>query len=368
MADRKYVRLLCGIVLATSVLGSGDAGAQSTDESRLANLEQEMAILRNRIGRQDFDRNATRFRSGSDSHWSTGAGIYVLKPYWETNPAWQQARFGPFFGLAVDTKVENFDHDAQVAPLVWVAYTGDSGFGVRGRFWTLDSSDSMKTVNPGPDPDVIINSAGPMGLNIFSDLEGDVMKFQSILGITVVDMEATYQAKTLNWSVLGSLGARYAQLQQKYKAQRFGIDDTFELLDSNQEFEGFGPTASLEVHRQLSDSGFSLFASLRGSVLFGESTQTAKQWFDDIPVAQARNTGLDVTPVGESEIGARWSYDQGILRFFVDAAVVGQVWWGAGNSAGSQYLGALPPLPLNYPDNNSMLGLFGGRCSAGIAF
>jgi hypothetical protein len=80
-------------------------------------------------------------------------------------------------------------------------------------------------------------------------------------------------------------------------------------------------------------------------------------------------------PVGELEAGVRFTRDIGRARVFLKAGIVGQVWWGAGNSsrAGvgtSNEGGPLSDISIsgNTTQKNDNLGLWGLSMSAGVRY
>lgn len=338
-------------------------------EARIGELENELAMMRARVGRQESSLFDGRYGAGSDGGWQAGAGVYYLRPYWETNPAYSVTRFDPPDSGNGVGKTENFDYSGQFAPLVWLGYVGESGLGGRVRFWTLSDKETKSAANPGPDEDYIIQSAAPLGVSLISPFEGDAMKFTSELDVTVVDLEATQSLRRNDWTFLGSCGVRYTRLRQRYRATTTYFFGESDFLHSDTRFEGVGPTGSLDILRQLGQSGFALHGGLRGSLLFGESEQTVNGTLlltDES--ASLRNANLDVLPVVETEIGVQWTHDRGGLRFFVDTSLVAQLWVGAGNSANNEMLAPEAGGAHDVSDNGANLGFFGGKFSAGVDF
>src|SRR5262249_46278724 len=94
-----------------------------------------------------------------------GVGIYLMQPYFQNNPAYtvftedQIARPDPATGKInfnkpnKDTLSESADRVAvhshmEVAPLVWLGYVNDDGFGGRVRWWTFREGTSQTMALP----------------------------------------------------------------------------------------------------------------------------------------------------------------------------------------------------------------------------
>ncbi len=185
------------------------------------------------------------------------------------------------------------------------------------------------------------------------------------------------------WSVIASAGARYLYLEQTYSAfhpavPRINLVDGLlvdrdfqqDVLLSRQTFTGAGPTLGLEIMRGMRESRCSLYASGRGSVLFGRGRQQASlnqffldEDFDDAGnviqvdtstvVSNADARGWDVLTIGEIELGAQFHMTKGNSQIFVRPALVGMMYWDGGNAS-------------NRAGND--FGLVGVSLSAGVGF
>jgi hypothetical protein len=275
----------------------------------------------------------------------------------------------------------DFAHHMEVAPLIWIGVANDDGLGVRGRWWQLSDSSGASIVNRDTSGSTVITSASPLGLSISSPGNtlssgsgADLLNFHRDLDLVVWDLEATQSLEVGRCGVLLSGGVRYAHLGQSYAAARSNSDpgpatdgvirqDTSILL-SGHNFNGAGPMASIEVWCPIGESGLSLFGNVRGSVLFGArkehaSTQTvlAGTMADNTPFNQtstenATADGDAVLPVVELEIGLEYGRQLGRFFPFVRTGLVGQNWFGAGNSSST----------------DGDLGFFGLEASLGVNF
>jgi hypothetical protein len=342
------------------------------------------------------------------SHLIGGAGFYLMQAFPGSDPALTTTHITATTTVATGATstvtqgvTTEFSHDYSVAPLIWLGYVGDSGLGFRARWWRYDESSSASAVNPtlaaGPAvpvngvitiPTMTISSASVLGLS-FTSL-GSVNGPEQVLAtnnirLNVWDFEATQDFHRGCWTLGVSAGLRYAMLNQSYAAARVGFtgllppqfqdgdgDDAIlndeNVLLAHHSFNGIGPTASLDIHRPIRNSGFALYGTARGSILFGRSHQSALtlshfQFAETDPADAAENVDTatssslvtvhdQVMPVAEVEAGAEWSRHMGRFVPFVRVGVVAQSWFDAGSAT----------------DLNGDLGFFGMTLTAGLTF
>jgi hypothetical protein len=319
---------------------------------------------------------------GSSWHPTFDVGFYILQPVWSSNPA-AITEPGGSGARPVQAEIVNFDPNAQFVPKFSLGVVNDCGLGFRTTFWqfalsnTLSISGVAGTVAATPTPVGIsfpfVPSVG-VGTN--------PLITTSKLRMVVWDFEATQDFKACQWDVQVSGGIRYAHISQDYSAVQFETDGDFSFLNSGHNFNGAGPTASIEFARKLGKSGVALYANGRGSVLIGHMKQSVQSGFvggGGLAPPSLDASGIDhadmVIPVGELEVGVRWTRDVGCSRLFLKAGLVGQAWFGAGNSTrsgvGTTNEGeALVDLSLsgNTPQKNDNLYLWGLNMSAGIRY
>jgi hypothetical protein len=295
--------------------------------------------------------------------WSAGAGIYLIAPNFETNPA---VRISTATGVATTTTQRDFTWGSEVAPLAWLAYTREDGWGVRGRWYNFDGDSNVSAVHDGsagltlifPDPLGVIGTP-----TVTTESTFDI---QSNLRLDVWDLEATKSLQSGPWTLLVAAGVRYAHMSQDYNfvGVETATGDTA-TLRSGHNFNGIGPSFALESRRALGGNGLALYGNARGAVLFGTAKQTAFFALADaagVVTASALNTAQqsDVLPVGELEVGLEYGRQMGHVRVFAQAGFVGQVWWGAGNASNTAIFGS--------SDNSSNLGFVGGAFRLGFSF
>jgi hypothetical protein len=240
-----------------------------------------------------------------------------------------------------------------------------------------------------------ISSATPLGLGVtsFSNTNlADPIAITSRLTISVWDMEATEDVQLGGLNLTFAGGLRYVHLAERYNVYRnrtgtevFAGGSTTLLqdsdtLESGHSFNGLGPTLAMDARRDIG-GGWSLFGTMRGSAVFGRSKARASQatvqvsqtqslvvpqpiafnlsMSGPIPVPtanvnqngtllgpslvtntttvsnfnEATSGGDDILPIGEMELGIEYTRNWGRMRFFGQAAFVGQAWFGAGGPA-----------------------------------
>lgn len=262
-----------------------------------------------------------------------GVGLYVLQPYFSNNMAFGlqgtagQSAASP--GSRTDTRVE-ISHSMEVAPLIWLGYLGDSGFGGRARWWYFREGTEQSAAGTSGTNGVQVLSAAPLGLSLITATGGQgpsAMVATSKLQIQVLDLDTLYQVSACNWNLLFAAGLRLASIDQTYNAYTAG-----EALLSSNIFAGVGPTLAAEARRSLGDSGFCLYGGGRASIPFGSAQQSAAMPDRNVAAQEHRNIGL---AVAEAELGLEYGQTLGTGRFFGQIALVGQEWFGAGSASRS---------------------------------
>ena len=291
--------------------------------------------------------------------WVGGAGVYVIKPHWTTNPAFAATVTNG--AVNIDSQ-SDFPYSYYATPLLWFGYIGENGLGARTRFWLFDQSSTLTRTNDG---NVTYISAAPLNYLNSSSTAGDVLTFNSGLKVNVVDLELTQTFQV--GSVRGQLsaGGRYTHIQQTYHHVESPLTALDDIVDSSQSFNCFGPSIGGEIRRSILNSGLSLYANGRGSILFGRSSQQATNINNNVVTNIGAYANWDVMPTLETELGMLWERDTSRGRLFLDAGLVGIAFFGAGNAANNQIL-------LNSTDDqadkNATLAYFGFKFAAGMSY
>lgn len=169
-----------------------------------------------------------------------------------------------------------------------LGYRTDNGLGVRGRYWSFDEAYHY------------LPPFGPAQLSIQAQ---------------AADAELTLDQRLRNWDLSLSSGVRYGKLRYDSNAAgAYGVGEA--------SFEGFGPTLSMGAKRRLSDSGFALFGTVRGSVLWGE-IQNASMLLN-MPRGPIRD---EIATTFENQLGVSWGTLLGrVGRVEVRTAWETQLW------------------------------------------
>lgn len=318
-------------------------------------------------------------------------GLYYMQPFWKTNGAYvieRQTEGQPSGQINEFTRQEDFDYDFEFAPVIAIEYKCGHGLGVRGRYWHFDAGDTVSAINHAGD-NVRIRSAHPLGDGVESptpippgfvtlgDGTGDRLVVESGLELDVFDVELTKACDFCGCSVLFFGGVRFARIDQTFNGFVANRDLTFtEINLTDHVFNGAGPTLGMEVRHMLGCTGLALFGSGRGSFLYGHHSHH----MNSFEVLEARGVRFnpgefdtssvewqDFLPVLEAELGVEWASNacDGCSLLFVQAALVGQAWLGAGNSSLNEIIN-IDRSPNEVADADANLGFFGFRVSVGV--
>lgn len=297
--------------------------------------------------------SALEERCGGD-HWTfmAGASLYLLKPYFQTNTAYTTRIVGQTTVQTTDTP---FSWDYSVSPAVWLGVTNPDGLGLRARYFHFDqTSNHLSTsLRPSDVGNTFIQTPNNLTLGwsspstlLRSGVGQDQLDFSSSLKIRSLDVEAMQQWHWDCLSLLVSGGGRYFDGSQSYAAN---LNNTATLannttarelqrLSLDQRFQGGGPTLAAEGRWRVGDTGFSLFANARGSLLVGTVHETEE--LNNIPPTGAAFTATrqanrdNVLPIVEIEMGAEYTVNLNRVEPLVRAAVVNQTYFGSGNASG----------------------------------
>jgi hypothetical protein len=258
-----------------------------------------------------------------------GVGLYWVQPYVANNPAFGieittgRGPDGAPPGTRVDQVVDIRQH-MDLAPLTWLGYLTDGGWGGRARYWYLrEGSDQTAAPSAAPGTTVAIESASPLGLSLF---KSQIMNVTSELAMQFLDLEAIDYVRAGRWELLLSGGIRLMRVDETYNAYNF-----FSLL-SKRNFQAVGPTFGLEAHRPFGASGLALYLSTRGSVVIGSANEVATIPNLHVTTQDHQDRGV---PIAELEVGLEYDRPVGHARLFGQIAFVGQDWFGVGNASRS---------------------------------
>ncbi len=280
------------------------------------------------------------------------AGAVYLQPRWRDNTAFVTSTTAA--GQTVQG-FHDFAYDWAVTPRAEVGFQCAGGWGMRLRYMYYSQNDEQSlTGAAGTD----LFTANPLGL---SDrvAAGNRANAASALLFHLADFEGQQEFRWGCWSLRGSGGGRYANLQQRYDyTETSAAGATVSTLNSFSQFHGGGPTAALELRRLFPRAHLSFYSITRGSVLLGRYEQRAAAG-----TTQVAFTEEGVLPIGEVETGVEFWCQIHRCRLFLAAGAMGQVWFGAGNSSDSSP--TFPELNSRSARDLSFLGL---TLTVGIQF
>jgi hypothetical protein len=181
--------------------------------------------------------------------------------------------------------------------------------------------------------------------------------------------------------MLFGTGLRFAHLNQDYNASWLSIptdptqDTVLNTLLSGHNFDGIGPVVSLEGRYAMGSSGFAILANARGALLFGSGTQSVLldtmendstgALVSESILTRSQST-CGVLPMAELELGVEWGQKIGFAQFSLQAMMVGQAWFYAGNAANQD--GASSSLTGDSLSNQDPMGLIGFRLMASMSY
>lgn len=276
------------------------------------------------------------------------------------------------------------------APRLTLGHVFGNGWGVQGRYWTMENAVGYDGLNPST-PAVAGNFNGVLGRT-----EGSQQ-----FAAQTIDLEATRDLSIGRWWGLGTIGARYAEFTD-YRSDsalgriRTGADPTNTTgqvpdigMYSNamysfgnsygSEMYGTGLTFSLQGLRPIADSDFAIYTLARGSTLWGEtrSFATSDVAYDSFygsdfnQSSQLNSLNNQTYYIAELQLGVQWSRDVRWLngRFFTRAGFEYQWWRGLVNqaNAATQVVGDRNATPPAQNVANSPVTVAGGNTPPGPA-
>lgn len=244
----------------------------------------------------------------------------------------------------------------QPAGLGWLGVENCSGTGIRARYWSYDESNAD-----------------------FRQPPFELVSAASSLHAFTVDLEATQRMDWDCWNFLGSVGARYANLDETAL-----FSDSFVNLgvspirndslsgDTESQFHGTGFTMGVEATHPLSDGGVNFIAAGRGSVLFGESSSfsAVRQSAGGVTslTSNLSNSAVETHYIVEFQSGLEWSTFVKCINgvVFIRGVLEYQLWSGQDAPTSLNGFGGSPFLVVTSPSQK--VDFLGPALSAGVCW
>ena len=192
----------------------------------------------------------------------------------------------------------------------WVGFQNCAGWGVRTRFSNFADEQS-----------------------VLNNVERDYTNGTYGLRAYTIDLELTKAIESGCWSFEGAFGLRYARLEQDQTVIVTGTEA--ETAFASRHINGTGFTSFFEGRRAVGNCGWSLFANVRGSVLWGSDYGADGGMINTtpFPFGSEAKTLSNTLYVVETQVGAEWTHPVECLRatFFLRGAYEFQQWTAANN-------------------------------------
>lgn len=139
------------------------------------------------------------------------------------------------------------------------------------------------------------------------------------LDVDAIDVEFIQRGAFRVWDILGTAGVRYGRLSLREQDINFeDLIDTIWFGSTGVDFEGAGPTISLQGKRRIGTSGVSLFGNGRTALLFGDTER-----FSAFRTGGSYLNPDDVVQVWEVQVGSRFERSMDTIDLF------GGIFWEA---------------------------------------
>lgn len=339
----RHLGALIGLALVL-VLATGSIRGQDTEAAPDAVLNGDVPYS------MEYDETM------ANSGWFADVGVYVLQPRWQTNQA--LATSTPLGGGRNSFTGVDFKYDFSASPFINLGYVTEGGAGIRVGYWDFHD-DATATVVPAGGGSVV-SSAAPLGLTAFANV--NPMRASTRLAFQVWDGEITQQLENYGWLWDLSGGVRYVHINQIYNVTTSGAAGAVDDLASSHSLNAAGPTLALKGRIQLGNPYFSLYGSVRGSLVYGDNAQQSRLFSaTGVQGDMAFQASRSFANITELDVGV-W-YQRRFPRVTVAAlaGLVGQYWDNVGNAANTDTFTAFAN---DESQNNTMgMGLFGARTS-----
>lgn len=251
------------------------------DESRLLQLESEVAELRARLDQAD-----------SQQGFAVQECLTCCDPW-----GWSAGYEATFFKYYAVRGVSGFlgsdiRFDYEPAPRMWIGYVGPSGVGIRARYWEYEEADFALTAG---------------GRQV------DTLRIDTC----IFDLELTEWIEIGQyWSALVTAGMRYVEYEEtRQTTGTIVIGQTSQFTSDSS-----GGTLGAELHAHVTRNG-AVFVGGRGSVVFGDQVERA-----GTPLFTIREDLDTLHYLWDSQLGAEWRWECPRADVFIRIATEVQYW------------------------------------------
>jgi hypothetical protein len=269
-----------------------------------------------------------------------GIDLTFVQPFFENNDALFVTTSDGVTFQSISGR--EFDYDAEFAPRIWIKGELQNGGGLRIAYWQFDhdannvAADAPANGFGAVSPVSFFRNAIP-NVDISARAPGERLSASSWLDMCAFDIEGVKDARLENWRLVVSGGVRYAEIEQRYRAQMTNNGVLAGEIDLRRKQDGFGPTIAVLAERPL-PLAFTLFTDARVALLYGDASANLSAG-EDLDLANPFRTSLaisrdDLLFVAESRLGFLWGprmFNQ--WQPFLGLALEGQYWEGAGSAS-----------------------------------
>ena len=303
-----------------------------SSERRLTELEAEIAALKGRLGQAPpaaCDVSCEPCEPCRSSGLYAGYALVFAKPHLK-----ESFRATTLSLLSGTMDLVPFSHGYDSSSRTWLGYVGPSGLGFRARYWQYDNDgnplllQSDHTTLHGAHAVTVIFPAQILTID-----PGEILSISNGLEVHTVDLEGTQRVQVGCMSVVVGGGLRYASLEQRFTAAITDGGLPEQQLATSRRFEGWGPTASVEMERPLGGCGLALVGGMHGSLLFGskQMRRVANSIPATVPPIIVLGNADEVVGCAELEIGLQWSRQlENGADLFLRGTYEAQLWTDAG--------------------------------------
>ncbi|MEM8734098.1 MAG: hypothetical protein AAGG44_07745, partial [Planctomycetota bacterium] len=217
--------------------------------NRIETLESQVAHTQHSSG--------TRRKSGaapSEGGVFASYDLLLLKPVYSNNTAFYT--HDTVAGFDEGAILTEFDYDAQASHRVELGYLSPtSNLGWRSRYWFFDADDSKQSrsdvdvkIGIADDPDIAIDTV--------SATSPDFYLAEARTSMHVLDLEAVSKRTLYKNNVTLASGIRYASVEHAYFGQDILAGAAENILRTQFNFRGLGPTVALQSRRPLDGTCF----------------------------------------------------------------------------------------------------------------